>query len=168
MYKKPISIIVSLFITVCSSTIYADTVNKQGVKGESMEEVISVPGHSVRYFGLMIKTAKGVAGRIVLNDTEIERFDTSSSQISSNQPQCFLRVGDNDLTVDLVQVDKDSAKLTASSLVKLDLHAMNEPDFPNDSNLFFSLNWTPEKSATKTYRFVLAENQKPTRTAICD
>jgi len=157
-----------LLIIECSSNIKADAEDRQGIMESNMDEVISVSNSSVRYYGMMVKTPRGLRGRVIINDVEVEKFDVSGSQISSNQPQCFLRVGVNTLKIDLDHLETIAVKHDDGVPIKIDFHAMDEPDFPDESNLFFTINWSPEKAAEKTYRFVLANNQKPVRTAICD
>ena len=68
----------------------------------------------------------------------------------------------------MVHGEKNYSKLADGVWGKRVLHAKDESYYPNDRNCFLSINWSPETAAAKTYRFVLAENQKTVRTAICD
>jgi len=163
-----INLVTILLVIAGSNRLNAGTKSQQGAFGGNMEETITVPNRSVRYYGMMVKTVKSVSGRIFINDTETEQFEVSGSQISSNTPQCYLRVGENTLKIDIEVLEADSVKGENEALIKIDLHAMDEPDFPSDDNLFLQISWSPDKLAKKTYRFVLADNQKPVRTAICD
>lgn len=141
----------SLFIALGTGSTFAAK-RKKVVKKRATGKMIvikneSPPKSGATYFAFWGTTEPEIKGTLSLNGKQIYDFDEKGSQISSNEPQDLLKVGPNIFVLNILHVGNYKAPSPSSSRSHAfmgRLHGLDEPGFPDESNVIGRWQWDPD------------------------
>jgi hypothetical protein len=144
-------------LSLSSVALAAPPSSPAAASGAVEKLALKVPTTKLKLFALVYRVAKGVSGQVRLNDMTAVEMKGDGGSGSSNSIQGWIKPGANRIEVQLDKVAGDD-----DDLVRVSLHGLAEPGFPEDSNELTRV--VVKKGATagtRSYTFEMPATQAP-------